>query len=191
MIGTRGALISVTVAATLASAAVVLVDRATYDRADYLSRWPDADGDCQNLRAELLIARSQEPVTFATARACRVVGGVWRDSLTGSTIREAAALDVDHVVALAEAHRSGAAAWDSATRQAFAIDARNLALTASGVNRSKGDRDPARWWPPSHGCAYGARWLDVKAMYGLTFDAAEVRALGERLRDCDSEEHGR
>ena len=131
MIGTRGALISATVAATLA---VVLVDRATYDRADYLSRWPDADGDCQNLRAELLIARSQEPVTFATARACRVVGGVWRDSLTGSTIREAAALDVDHVVALAEAHRSGAAAWDSATRQAFAIDTHNLALTASGLS---------------------------------------------------------
>jgi len=185
MIGTRGALISATVAATLA---VVLVDRATYDRADYLSRWPDADGDCQNLRAELLIARSQEPVRFASARACRVVGGVWRDSLTGSILRDAGALDVDHVVALSEAHRSGAATWHATTRQAFAVDTRNLVLTAASVNRSKGDRDPATWWPTVDGCAYGARWLEVKARYRLTFDAAEVRALIDQLRDCEGVE---
>lgn len=156
-----------------------------YDRADYFVGWPDTDRDCQNLRAELLIAASAEPVTFATTRDCRVVGGAWVDPYTGAPLTDAGQIDVDHIVPLAEAHRSGASAWPTVMRRGFALDRLNLDLTSASVNRSKGDRDPATWWPTVDGCHYGRRWLRVKAAYSLTLDVAEVRALVEHLRGCD------
>lgn len=39
--------------------------------------------------------------------SCRVVSGLWHDAYTGETVRDPGELDVDHLVPLAEAHRSG------------------------------------------------------------------------------------
>ena len=44
-----------------------------YDRDDW-GGWIDADGDCQNTRAEILIRDSQVPPTL---EGCRVVAGLW------------------------------------------------------------------------------------------------------------------
>ena len=98
-------------------------------------------------------------------------------------------LDVDHLVPLAEAWRSGAHAWDDARRRAFANDLDEpdalVAVTATS-NRQKGDKDPAGWLPPrrEQWCWYASAWIRVKAKWDLTADPDEAAALRQVLASC-------
>lgn len=154
-----------------------------YDRSAW-PHWIDADADCQNTRHELLIAESLEPVSFKARRPCKVSRGLWRDAYTGELIRNPDKLDVDHLVPLAEAHRSGGFAWPEPKRRAFANDLAGLVLTRRALNQSKGDQDPARWMPPRPElrCEYARRWIAIKQRWGLARDAREDAALAAACR---------
>ena len=161
-----------------------------YDRSLY-GGWADDDGDCQDTRQEVLIAESLVPVAL-DGTGCRVIAGEWLDPYTGSTFTDPGDLDVDHFIPLAEAHRSGAATWDSARRRAFANNLRHpaaLIAVSARANRSKGDRDPAGWLPPNEAyhCRYAQDWVAQKAAWQLSMDAVERRAVAELLGDCSSD----
>ena len=86
-----------------------------------------------------------------------------------------AATDIEHIVALAEAHDSGIT---DDRRRAFAADLDNLTIADATVNRSqKSDRDAAEWMPARHGAWYAERVIGVKLEYGLTIDPDERDAL--------------
>ncbi|WP_443072911.1 HNH endonuclease family protein [Streptomyces sp. S465] len=97
----------------------------------------------------------------------------------------AAQFDIDHVVPLKEAWRSGAAAWTTQDRRAFANDLTHSQLVAVS-NRSKAEKDPANWQPPlaDYRCTYSRAWISVKHAYGLTVDPAERSALDGMLATC-------
>lgn len=149
-----------------------------YERKQW-PHWIDADGDCQNTRHELLVAMSLGPVRFKGRRPCKVARGLWRDAYTGELVANPDKLDVDHLVPLAEAYRSGGSRWTLSERRAFANDLDNLVLTRRALNRKKGDRDPAGWLPPNTElrCAYVRRWVAIKQRWRLAMDAAEERAV--------------
>ena len=153
----------------------------TYNRDDYLPYWADADGDCINTRHEVLILESRVPVTM-TENGCSVALGEWYDPLTDQTFTDPSDVDVDHHVALSEAHRSGAAEWDTAKKRAFANDLVNsFALQAmdDSTNASKSDKDPANWLPPNESfrCGYVKNWGEVKSLDDLSYDEAEKAAI--------------
>ena len=86
-----------------------------------------------------------------------------------------AATDIEHMVALAEAHDSGI---DDDRRRDIASDLDNLTIADPTVNRSqKGDRDAAEWMPARHGAWFAERVIQVKLEYGLSVDPAERDAL--------------
>jgi len=160
--------------------------RTGYDRALF-RHWVDADGDCQNARHEVLIAESSIDVTFTSATGCTVATGQWYSWYDGITATSASALDIDHVVALAEAWDSGAHSWTSAERQAFANDLgdpRSLVAVTSSINSSKSDRDPATWLPPLEQCRYVLDWTAVKIRWGLSVDTTEKARLAELAAGC-------
>jgi len=80
----------------------------TYSR-DRFKSWIDADHDCENTRAEVL--KNESSVNVTESSTCRVLTGHWWSLYDGVTTNDASTLDIDHVVALAEAWRSGAWAW--------------------------------------------------------------------------------
>lgn len=152
-----------------------------YDR-DQWPGWTDSDGDGCDTRQDVLQAEALVPP--ATSVGCALVGGQWESPYDGVATSDAGALDIDHVVALAEAHRSGAWAWDDARRAAYANDtddARALAAVSASSNRSKGDRDPAGWLPDRGVCPYIGAWIAVKARWGLSVDAEEATELSDLL----------
>lgn len=151
-----------------------------YDRALF-EHWIDADRDGCDTRCEVLAAERRADLPGLASG--------WLSIYDGYSTDDPSELDVDHVVALGEAWRSGADTWDPARRQAFANDLDEpdalIAVTAS-TNRSKSDQDPADWQPPNPGawCQWGLGWVRVKIKWGLTADEAEVRALTNVLSGC-------
>ena len=86
-----------------------------------------------------------------------------------------AATDIEHIVALAEAHDSGIA---DDRRRDIAADLDNLTIADPTVNRSqKSDRDAGEWVPARHGAWFAERVIAVKLEYGLSVDPAERDAL--------------
>jgi len=168
--------------------ATVPSDLPTYDRADW-KHWIDADRDCQNTRAEVLIDESSVSVGFRNGELCTVDNGRWLAPYTGTAVTVAGDLDIDHMVPLANAHRSGAWAWTAQQKEDYAndlsLDHHLIAVTAS-ANRSKGAKGPAEWKPPDtgHWCKYSVNWITVKAAWRLSATADEWTALENMLGTC-------
>jgi hypothetical protein len=158
-----------------------------YDR-DMYPTWRDEDGDCQDARQEVLIAESLQ-FPQMDDRECRVVSGRWFDPYTSQTFTDPGDLDIDHMVPLAEAHRSGGDEWSAARRLNYANDlfhVDSLIAVSANANRSEGDRDPAQWLPSnqSYHCEYVRKWVVIKATWSLEMDAAEALTITDLLRGC-------
>jgi hypothetical protein len=161
--------------------------RAGYDR-DLFQHWIDADGNRCDTREEVLIAESRSPAQI-DFYGCKVVAGDWFSAYDGVSIDQPGELDVDHVVALAEAWDSGASAWDGTRRRDFANDlgyAGSLIAVTASSNRSKSDHDPAGWMPPRREswCSFATDWVAVKVRWNLGADQAEISALRNAFATC-------
>ena len=162
--------------------------RPPYIRDDYDGDgWADFDGDCISTRHELLITYSvTEPVLDGT---CFVDTGQWIDPYDGTVYTSADQVTIDHVVPLAEAHRSGAWRWDNDSKNRFANDRNTRGISwwsARDINQSKADKTPDLWLPPDPAahCQYAIDWTTTKARYDLTVTVAEHDALEAALDTC-------
>ncbi|GAB3380810.1 HNH endonuclease [Spongiibacter taiwanensis] len=156
-----------------------------YDRADW-PHWVDADNDCQDTRAEVLIRDSQVPVKFKRNKGCSVSHGSWLDPYTGQLFDKASDLDIDHIVPLAWAHGHGAGGWTRAQKRAFANDMDNLLAVDAGANREKGAKGPDDWMPPAaaYRCEYLGRFKTLVAKYRLVFYPSESSAISQLATSC-------
>ena len=165
-------------------------DIPAYDR-DQWGDWIDADGDCQNTRQEVLIAESTTQVTFKSARECRVASGTWAGPTPAEQFSDPRKLDIDHMVPLANAHRSGGWAWDRAKKSRYANDLSydgHLIAVLDIQNRSKGSDGPEDWKPEdeSYWCEYATHWINIKVAWDLTATERELAALKEMIDTCES-----
>lgn len=163
-------------------------DLPKYDRGDW-RHWVDEDRDCQDARQEVLVAESTMGVAYTNDEECRVASGSWVGPYTGEEFTDPGMLDVDHMVPLANAHRSGGWAWDDAKKREYANDLSydgHLIAVRASANRSKGSKGPEEWKPPSrdYWCQYATDWIVIKGKWGLTATETEAAALEEMLDAC-------
>ena len=157
-----------------------------YDR-DLFRHWVDADKDGCDARREVLIMEAvEQPIV---GEGCKLSGGAWSSAYDGLTTTDTSTFDIDHMIALKEAWDSGAFAWDSDKRMAFANDLdlpEALIAVSASSNRSKSDRDPSDWMPPleSYHCQYIRDWMTVKIKWELSVDAKEFGALRTIASGC-------
>ena len=166
--------------------------RGDYDRQSFANNqrggWSDDDSDCQNTRAEVLIETSLIPVVYGGS-SCWVTAGLWYDKFSDKLFEDPGEIDIDHVVALKEAHESGAFRWDTSRRSEFANDyklAKNLVPMWNSTNRSKGSLEPYQWLPPNEEawCGFANRWTFVKWFWELSVDEVECQFLTDLLGNC-------
>ena len=94
--------------------------------------------------------------------------------------------EIEHMIAVSEAHDSGLCAADRQTRRRFASELRNLTLAAPAINREKGARDAGSWLPEANRCWFAGRIVEVRRAYELTIDSREAAALESVLSSCSS-----
>jgi hypothetical protein len=159
-----------------------------YNRDDY-GDWMDADHDCQDTRAEVLIVEVLPNTLTLSPNGCTVAGGQWLDPYTNTVVAGPSNVDIDYMVPLDNAHRSGGWAWDAATKHAYANDlayADHFIAVTDKVNQSKGDQGPGEWKPPyvADWCRYATDWVGIKKRWSLTVTEQEYDALTSMLTSC-------
>ncbi|NWF27541.1 HNH endonuclease [Streptomyces sp. PKU-EA00015] len=151
---------------------------------DLFPHWITQSGAC-NTR-EVVLERDGSNVVQDSS--CAAVSGSWYSPYDGATWYAASDVDIDHIVPLAEAWRSGANSWTTSKRQLFANDLTRPQLIAvtDDVNQAKGDQDPAEWLPSvtSYRCMYARMWVHTKYYWNLKVDSAEKSALQSILNGC-------
>lgn len=159
-------------------------DQPGYDRALF-PHWDDGVEDNCTTRQVILKSEGED---VEIDDNCQPTSGSWHSPYDGETFTEAQDIDIDHMVALKEGWRSGAHAWTTEERGAFANDLESSQLWAvsASSNRAKGDADPADWLPPleSVHCDYVVSWIEVKHTWDLSVDPDEDEALRAVLTDC-------
>jgi hypothetical protein len=160
-------------------------------RRELFPTWLDFDNDGCDTRQEVLGEEAQGPAQRGSydGRCAAIIAGRWTSIYDGIQATDPGDLDVDHLIPLAEAWRSGAHAWDAERRARFANhldDPDHLIAVTASSNRSKGDRPPNEWRPPERAswCRYATAWIRVKITWGLTATTAERDALGQMLAVC-------
>ncbi|WP_203962923.1 HNH endonuclease family protein [Actinocatenispora thailandica] len=163
---------------------------AGYRRDRYGPAWADVDHNGCDTRDDVL-ARDLTAVR-RDSDGCTVLSGSLHDPYTGRTIafrrgaRTSTAVQIDHLVPLANAWRTGARGWSADKRKRLANDPANLVAVDGPANESKGDQDASTWLPPNVGyrCRYVAGQVRVKANYGLWVTPAEHDAIARILHGC-------
>lgn len=163
-----------------------------YDRARFGPAWTDIDRNGCDQRNQVLARDMTDEQIKPKTHGCVVATGHLHDPYTGKQIafrrgnRTSEAVQIDHVVALGDAWRTGAQQLDPPTLLQFANDPLNLLAVDGPTNQSKGDSDAASWLPPNRAyrCAYVSRQVAVKRRYRLWVTAAERAAIAGVLAGC-------
>jgi hypothetical protein len=146
------------------------------------------DADAVRARTELadLPVKGKAPATGYDRTGVRRYEGAGAtvDFVRGNTT--STLVQIDHVVALENAWRTGAQRLTEAERQALANDPVNLFAVDGRSNSQKGSGDAATWLPANKAfrCTYVEHQVTVKAKYRLWVAPAERDAMVRVLDAC-------
>lgn len=135
----------------------------------------------------------QEAVRRATTNrhytsSCYIATADVHDVYTGVVYPDVrtSAYQVDHVVSLADAWRSGAWRWTRAKRTRFANSPEVTTLTVARLNEQKSDQGPDTWSAPSPtgDCWFVRQYRLIKHLWGLQMTRAQRAAVRARLASC-------
>jgi hypothetical protein len=164
----------------------------TYKRvADFGPAWTDVSHDGCDPRNDVLKRDLTAVVLFGS---CKVTSGTLHDPYTGKTIhfvrgaQTSAAVQIDHLVPLANAWVEGAQSLTFTQREQFANDPIELLAVDGPTNESKGDDDASQWLPQvaSYRCTYVEKQILVKVKYHLWVTQEEHDAIAAVLATCSN-----
>jgi hypothetical protein len=144
--------------------------------------WDEPDGSC-DVRDDALVRDGRG---VEVDEECSITAGKWLDPFTGTTLEDSQDVDIDHIVPLANAWRSGGSNWDKGRREGYANDPGVLLTVDDAANQTKGDKGPEAWLPPNadYRCEYASRWISIKHQWNLTANSQEKATLRQMLQGC-------
>lgn len=124
-----------------------------------------------------------------TGGAIHFVQGKANKAEGGSASATDGGIQIDHVVAYAEAYNSGLKDRTEEQRDTYYTDPDVLLAVQARANNAKKDADAAGWMPSwdAFRCDYAALQIGIKAKYSLTVDQKEHDALASTLAQCPTQ----
>lgn len=167
-------------------------DIPAYSRDKFGQSWADVTHSGCDTRNEVLMRDMDNLEYRPNTQECIIERGTLDDPYTGKQIsfqrgnKTSTAVQIDHVVALSDAWRSGAYAWNDQERLQFANDPLNLLAVDGPANESKSNYAADEWLPDNedYQCQFVARQIAVKNKYSLSVTEAERDAIAEVLVTC-------
>jgi hypothetical protein len=171
-----------------------------YSRGQFGPAWTDdvtvtgGHNGCDT-RNDILHRDLTDVVVELGSNGCTVATGVLHDPYTNTIIDftrgsgTSTVVQIDHVVALADAWQTGAQQLSLSVRTNMANDPLELLAVSGSANQQKGDADAASWLPPnkSFRCSYVAIQVAVKVTYHLWVTPAEHDAIARVLSTCPTQ----
>lgn len=168
-----------------------------YTRAQFGQAWSDdvtvalGHNGCDT-RNDILRRDLHNTALKAGTHGCVVLTGSFTEPYSGRAVSftrgagTSSLVQIDHVVALADAWQSGAQQWSADSRRNYANDPLVLLAADGHLNQQKGAANAASWLPPnkSFRCTYVARQVAIKAKYHLWVTAPERDAIARVLNTC-------
>lgn len=167
-------------------------------------QWNKVDEKSGNYTTrDLVLERDMNDVTFNSRG--NVKSGILLEPYTGKTIHfqrgqsnkteggsasnRDGGIQIDHVVAYAEAYRSGLDKLDFQQRDTYYNDPDVLLAAQAEANNVKKDGTIAEWEPSNQvfQCDYASLQIGIKAKYGLMVDQKEHDKLAQVLASCPTE----
>ena len=167
-------------------------------------QWNKVDGKTGNYTTrDLVLERDMSNVTYNSRG--NVNTGILLEPYTGKTIHfqrgqsnkteggsasnRDGGIQIDHVVAYAEAYRSGLDKLDFQQRDVYYNDPDVLLASQAEANNVKKDGTIAEWEPSNQTfqCDYVSLQIGIKAKYGLIVDKTEHDEMAEVLKTCPTE----
>lgn len=167
-------------------------------------QWNKVDGKTGNYTTrDLVLERDMSNVTYNSRG--NVNTGILLEPYTGKTIHfqrgqsnkteggsasnRDGGIQIDHVVAYAEAYRSGLDKLDFQQRDTYYNDPDVLLVSQAEANNVKKDGTIAEWEPSNQAfqCDYASLQIGIKAKYGLMVDQKEHDKLAQVLASCPTE----
>ena len=167
-------------------------------------QWNKVDEKSGNYTTrDLVLERDMNDVTFNSRG--NVKSGILLEPYTGKTIHfqrgtsnkteggsasnRDGGIQIDHVVAYAEAYRSGLDKLDFQQRDTYYNDPDVLLVSQAEANNVKKDGTIAEWKPSNQAfqCDYASLQIGIKAKYGLMVDQKEHDKLAQVLASCPTE----
>lgn len=166
-----------------------------YHREAFGQAWLDVDRNGCDTRNDIL-RRDLSDSVFTEGSTCGIAAGRFHEPYTAQHVdfrrgsESSRAVQIDHVVALADAWQKGAQQLTPSQRQSLANDPLNLIAADGPANQQKGAGDAATWLPKNKSirCHYVARQISVKAAYSLWVTEAEKDAMRRVLGSCPDQQ---
>lgn len=160
-----------------------------YARDQFGQKWRDIDRNGCDQRNDVL---HRDLHNVDAPAGCKVLSGVLEDPYTATTINfvrgqdTSSMVQIDHVVAMADAWQKGAQQLTPERREQFANDPMNLLAVDGPANQQKSAGDAATWLPANKAfrCQYVSIQIRVKAEYQLWVTPAEREAMDRELNRC-------
>lgn len=153
-----------------------------YDREKHFGDWisQKSDETCLDTRGKVLKRDSLSKVSMGSG--CNVRSGEWVDPYTNRILKTAREIQIDHVVALSNAYRTGGYEWPQNKRCLYANFLGNkfhLLPVDGEENQKKLDFDPSKYMPPNaeFTCQYLVNWLKIKKIWNLRMTAREGASI--------------
>ncbi len=164
---------------------------AGYSRDAFGPAWTpgvNARGGCDT--RDVVLAR--DLVDVERRGGCTITRGTLTSPYTGQRVRfvrgpaTSPAVQIDHLVSLADAWSAGASRWTAQQRERFANDPAELLAVDEDSNQAKSDHTADQWLPrsPTGRCRMVTAQVAVKTRYRLTVTRPEQAAMHRVLTGC-------